>query len=167
MPPNNPNRGRPPVSDPFKVPRKRKFQLPPWFDEHINKITIAALFLMFGIPIKLFLNFKACESGEPLPATQLARLAHVTGPLKIWKEGSTTHLKAIKVGIKNYGPAIADGMGVTITLHGATWVLYGPPSIEVGKVAEYGADVDWNVVSEDKIDVAFGCANCVVATENK
>ncbi len=139
--------------------RKRRHFLPKWVEEHLGWIGVIALFVLFGLPVKLLLNvFGGVAPAAEEPKT---RLVLTYGPAKVWKEGTASHLKSATIKVKNVGSAPALGVQTSISIRSRAIPLSGPDHLEPGAEATYTGEANMSVLEKEQIDISFGCYNCL------
>lgn len=156
-PPNGSPRRPGPLRDRMEVglDRHRKPQklIPPWLEEKAGIIAIATASLFVIVPVIFSLH------GSEPQAPQ-AQLTLISGPLKSWIAGSSTHLESLSVTIKNVSGNRATGVHVTAIIHGSPVALTGPDTVEAGSIQIYTGGKDLNVTSSDEVKLDLQCSNC-------
>jgi hypothetical protein len=139
--------------------RKKESVIPPWLVERMGWIGVVVLIFVFGLPIKLLWNF----AGGPPPTSQPKTSLILTfGPAKVWKEGTSSHLKSATIKIKNVGSAPALGVEAMVYVRTNAIPLSGPDTLEPGAEATYTGEANVSLLENERLDTSFGCINCAV-----
>lgn len=156
-----PDKGKRRSEEPLEVGlgryRKRRFKLPPWLEERLGWIGVVGLIVLFGLPIQFMLKV---SGGVAPPETPRTRLILTFGPAKVWKEGTSSHLKTATIRVKNVGNSPALGVQTAIHVRSHDIALSGPDRLEPGEEGTYTGEANVSVLEKEQVDISLGCFNC-------
>jgi hypothetical protein len=142
------------------LPQKKRSGLPPWVEDNLQILVIAALGLFVLIVIALGSSFTSAPQ-QPTNVSQVADLDVIMGPVKTWEDGSTTRLKGVQLKVKNRGEQTAEGVVVMGKFRGVPLQLPGKTQLVPGEVGDYSVTFPMVVLTTDSMEFTAECANCV------
>lgn len=140
---------------------KRTSRVPSWLVDYGVWIVVAGLALVVILPFSVFGSRSIFGGSAPVPQGPPAQLAILSGPIKIWMEGSRTRLKSVQVKVGNRGRGDAVAVEVMASVRGETFHLDGPAMLASGKVAQYSGPTEISIAENDAVHVFLRCATCV------
>lgn len=141
--------------------KKPKTGVPRWLVKYGVWIFVAALALIVVLPFSVFGSRSIFGGAAPAPQGPPAQLSIVSGPNKIWMEGSRTRLKSVQLKVGNRGRGEASQVDVTASVRGQSFHLDGPMSLASGAVAQYSGPTEISIAENDSIHVFLRCSTCV------
>jgi hypothetical protein len=132
--------------------------LPAWVEEHIGWLSVLVVVACVGA-VTLLIN----PSGElvrPTRREEQAHLAVVMGPMKRWAPGSEETLVAMKMTVKNLGPAVAQYVLVQGLTKNSALPLVGPTELQPNEQKEYVLDRAVTLEKGASLVVQYLCWNC-------
>jgi hypothetical protein len=142
------------------LPQKKRSGLPPWVEDNLQILVIAALGLFVLIVIALGSSFTSAPQ-QPSNVSQVADLDVIMGPVKTWEDGSTTRLKGVQLKVKNRGEQTAEGVVVMGKFRGVPLQLPGKTQLVPGEVGDYSVTFPMVVLTTDSMEFTAECASCV------
>ena len=143
--------------DRYEKPRSR---VPSWLVDYGVWIFVAGLALVVILPFSVFGSRSILGGSAPAPQGPPAQLSIVSGPNKIWMEGSRTRLKSVQVKVGNRGLGDASGVEVTASIRGEMFHLDGPASLASAKAAQYSGPTEISIAENEAVHVFLRCASC-------
>jgi hypothetical protein len=140
--------------------RKQERRVPNWLVDYGLWIFLGFLSFVVILPFTVFGSRSLFGGDAPVPQGPLAQLSVVSGPMRIWMEGSQTRLKTIQVKVGNRGRGEASEVRVIASIRGQLFNLQGPNALSSGKVAQYSGPADISITDNDLIQMILSCANC-------
>lgn len=140
--------------------RKPESRVPKWLVDYGLWIVLGILGLVVVLPFTVFGSRSFFGGSAPVPQGPLAQLSVVSGPMRVWVEGSQTRLKTIQVKVGNRGRGEASEVQVIASIRGQLFSLQGPGALSSGNVAQYAGPAEISITDNDVIQMILRCANC-------
>jgi hypothetical protein len=133
------------------------FKLPRWFVEYGGWGFAFVLLMGFLLGSYWYADamFFSAETSDDLTS-----LSSVGSPKKIWKEGSATVIKTIKLRVGNAGAHTAKRVEVFALMGRKRVAFVGPASIEVGKSEVFTLEADIDERPGRELLFEYECQNC-------
>lgn len=141
----------------YAKPRSR---VPSWLVNYGVWIFVAIVGLAVILPFSVFGSRSIFGPSAPIHHGPPAQLSLVSGPSKIWMEGSRSKLKSVQVKVGNRSTGDALEVEVTASVRGELFRLEGPISLPSGKVAQYAGPVELSIGENESVHIFLRCANC-------
>ncbi len=140
---------------------KPRSRVPTWLVNYGVWIVVVVVGLIVVLPFSVFGSRSIFGGSAPTPAGPPAQLSIISGPSKIWVEGSRTRLKSVQIKVGNRSTADALEVEVMASVRGELFRLDGPSSLPSGKVAQYAGPAEISISETESVHMFLRCANCV------
>ena len=135
-------------------------RVPSWLVNYGVWIFVAIVGLIVVLPFSVFGSRSIFGGSAPTPQGPPAQLSIISGPSKIWMEGSRSKLKSVQVKVGNRSSGDAADVEIIASVRGELFRLEGPISLPSGKVAQYAGPVEVSIGENDSVNLFLRCANC-------
>ena len=137
--------------------KPESFKLPSWFVEYGG--WGFALALLLGLILGSYWYAGSLFSTED-PRDNLTSLSLVDSPKKVWREGSDTVVKIVKLRVSNAGAYLAKRVRVFVVVGKKRFEFAGAESIEVGKSEIFTLEADIDERPGRELLFEYECQNC-------
>lgn len=137
--------------------KPESLKLPSWFVEYGG--WSFALVLLLGFILGSYWYAGSLFSTEE-PREDLTSLSMVDSPKKVWREGSATIIKTVKLRVANAGAYLAKTVRVFAVVGKKRFVFAGAESIEVGKSEIFTLEADIDERPGRELLFEYECQNC-------
>ncbi len=140
---------------------KQERRTPEWLVKYGVWIVVAILGFIIILPFTVFGSRSIFGGAAPTPKGPPAQLTIVSGPARIWMEGSRTRLKSIQVKVGNRGTGEASAIEVLASIRGQLFTLQGPSTLPSGNIAQYAGPAEIAISDNETVQIVLRCAHCV------
>ena len=139
---------------------KQSSRLPSWLAHYGVWLVVGALALVVILPFTVFGSRSIFGGAAPIPQGPPAQLSIVSGPIKVWMEGSRTKLKCVQLKVGNRGRGEASSVEVMASIRGELFHLQGPTTLSSGHVAQYVGPTETSFAENETVHIFLRCATC-------